>query len=100
MKKIKLPSLHTCILLDLVGMSSYLLPFAGEVFDFIWAPLSAIIFYFMFGKKAGVFGGMFSFIEELLPGFDIIPTFTIAWFIRKRKLSAERSLSHKQTAVA
>lgn len=29
---------------------------------------------------------MFSFIEEILPGLDIIPTFTIAWFIRKREL--------------
>ena len=28
-------------------------------------------------------GGIFSFIEELFPGVDLIPTFTIAWLIRK-----------------
>jgi hypothetical protein len=69
-------------------MSSYLLPFIGETGDFIWAPVSAIIFYFLFGKKNfGILGGVFSFIEEILPGFDFIPTFTIAWLVRKNEIS-------------
>jgi hypothetical protein len=69
-------------------MTSYLLPFIGEAEDFVWAPVSAIIFYFLFGKKNfGILGGVFSFIEELLPGFDFIPTFTIARLIRKKELS-------------
>ena len=44
----------------------------------------------MFGKKLGVFGGMFSFIEELIPGIDFIPTFSIAWYMRKKEMSEPR----------
>ncbi len=87
MKKNKLPSLTTCIILDLMGMASYLLPVLGETFDFIWAPISGIIFYFLFGmKKFGMVGGIVSIIEEISPGFDIIPTFTIAWIIKKNSI--------------
>ncbi len=80
--KRKLPSLKTCIVLDLIGCVSYIIPLFGP----IWAFLSGIIFYFLFGKKFGVLGGVFSFIEELFPGIDLIPTFTIAWFIRKNEM--------------
>jgi len=37
----------------------------------------------MFGKKFGALGSIFSFLEEISPGLDFIPTFTIAWFIKK-----------------
>ncbi len=86
MNKKSLPELSICIGLDAIGCASYLLPFLGEFTDVVWAPVSGIIFYNLFGKKLGLFGGVFSFIEELLPGFDIIPTFTIAWFMRKREM--------------
>jgi hypothetical protein len=80
--KRKLPSLKTCIILDLIGCFSYIiLPFGP-----IWAVISGIIFYFLFGRKFGLFGGIFSFIEELFPGIDFIPTFTIAWVIRKHEI--------------
>lgn len=86
MKKKILPNIYLCIFFDFIGMSSYLLPAIGETIDIVWAPLSAIIFYFLFGKsKFGILGGLFSFLEEISPGLDIIPTFTIAWFIRKRE---------------
>ncbi|MGH2647790.1 MAG: hypothetical protein ACRDE8_09500 [Ginsengibacter sp.] len=86
--KRKLPSLKTCIIFDVVGCLSYIvLPFGP-----IWAVISGIIFYFLFRKKFGFFGGIFSFIEELFPGIDFIPTFTIAWFIRKYQ--AEKFVSH------
>jgi hypothetical protein len=71
-------------------MSSYLLPGIGESEDIVWAPLSAVIFYFLFGKKKlGFFGAAFSFLEEITPGLDFIPTFTIAWFLTNRKLKIE-----------
>jgi hypothetical protein len=50
------------------------------------APVSGIIFYFLFGRKRfGMLGGILSFLEEISPGLDFIPTFTIAWFIRKHE---------------
>jgi len=82
-----LPSLSTCIFMDLIGFISYGIPFFGEVIDFVWAPVSAVIFIKLFGFKKGFFGGIFNFVEELLPGLDFIPTFTIVWFVHyfKRK---------------
>jgi hypothetical protein len=82
-----LPPLAFCVLMDLLGCASYLLPFFGEFFDLFWAPVSAIIYMKMFGGAKGIFGGVFNFLEELLPGLDIIPTFTITWFLLYQKRS-------------
>jgi hypothetical protein len=75
----KTPSLLACILMDVLGYATYSLPLIGELADLAWAPISALIFFRMFGGWKGAFGGLFSFAEELLPGMDFIPTFTIAW---------------------
>lgn len=86
----KQPSLALCILMDLVGYASFAVPVLGEVIDVAWAPISAAIFMRMFGGTKGLFGGIFNFVEELLPGLDFIPTFTITWFLsyyRKGKQS-------------
>ena len=93
MKKTFLPNLKTCIILDVIGCVSYIIPPLGP----IWAIISGIIFYFMFDKKFGVFGGIFSFVEELIPGIDFIPTFTIAWFMRKKEI--EKQASTKQLRI-
>ena len=34
------------------------------------------------GGVKGLFGGAFSFFDELMPGLDFIPTFTIAWVLQ------------------
>ena len=73
------PSLLFCIIMDVLGYATYAVPVAGELADIIWAPLSAIIFYKVFGGWKGAFGGIFNFVEEILPGTDFIPTFTITW---------------------
>jgi hypothetical protein len=82
--KQKVP-LSFCITMDLLGCASYFLPFLGEWFDIIWAPISAVIFYWKFGGKTALFGTIFNLIEELFPYTDFIPTFTLAYFWEKRK---------------
>ncbi len=82
----RLPSLTICILMDLVGMATYLIPGLGEWGDLIWAPVSGFVFYKLFGGRLGLIGGIFDFLEELLPFTDIIPSFTIAWYIRKKEI--------------
>lgn len=77
-----LPSLALCILMDFLGYASFGIPILGEFLDLIWAPISGIIYYKMFGGVKGLFGGAFAFLEELLPGTDIIPTFTITWLLQ------------------
>jgi hypothetical protein len=81
--------------MDLIGCASYAVPFLGEVIDLVWAPISALIFYFSFGGRTGFLGAIFDFTEEILPGTDFIPTFTIAWFlqnIQKKKAVQKKSI--------
>ena len=79
------PSLMLCIIFDLIGYASYSVPFLGEFADIIWAPISGLIFYRIFGGWKGAMGGLFNFIEELLPGTDFIPSFTIMWLLKNSK---------------
>lgn len=88
-KQQPMPSLLTCLLFDLIGYASYAVPFFGEFFDLVWAPVSAIIFWKLFGFRKGFFGGVFSFVEELMPGLDFIPTFTINWVLLYFKRNKE-----------
>jgi hypothetical protein len=83
MEKKYTPSLLVCVIMDLLGCASYAVPLFGEVSDVIWAPISAIIFYRMFGGTLGTFGGLFNFMEELFPGLDFIPTFTLSWVMQR-----------------
>ena len=68
--------------MDVIGYFTYAIPLLGEFADVIWAPISGIIFYITFGGWKGTFGGLFNFVEELLPGTDFIPSFTIMWFVQ------------------
>jgi len=90
------PSLIFCILMDLVGYATYAVPLLGEIGDIIWAPISSIIFMSTFGGWKGALGGIGNFIEEILPGTDFIPSFTIMWFIQnmqKKKAGTPARLS-------
>lgn len=84
---VKYGKLILCLLLDFVGYLSYVVPFFGEFTDVIWAPISAFLITRMFKGTIGKVGGVFAFIEEIIPGLDFIPTFTITWiyssFIKK-----------------
>lgn len=92
------PSLIFCIVMDILGYATYAIPFFGEIADIVWAPLSALIFFATFGGWKGALGGVGNFIEELLPGTDFIPTFTIMWFMQsyrqKRDVSSKAELTH------
>jgi len=81
----KQPSIFFCLLMDLVGYATYAVPFFGEFADLIWAPVSSLIFMNTFGGWRGVLGGFGNLIEELLPGTDFIPSFTIMWFINQAR---------------
>ncbi|MAJ31516.1 MAG: hypothetical protein CMC18_02525 [Flavobacteriaceae bacterium] len=67
------------ILFDAIGMLSYLIPFFGEFSDFIWAPVSGWIMSKMYSSKQGKMAAVSQTIEELIPGLDVIPTFTLMW---------------------
>ncbi len=77
----KYRKLAKCILLDAVGMASAVAPVVGPLLDTIWAPVAAAISYKMFGEKRGKYTALITFIEELLPVTDVVPSFTIFWFL-------------------
>ena len=60
------------IVFDLIGIITFI--------DIIWAPLSGYLMTKMYQGKSGKVAGIVAFIEELVPGLDIIPSFTIMWF--------------------
>jgi hypothetical protein len=84
-EKVFLPNIAICIIMDVIGMATYIFPVLGEFGDIVWAPVSAYIFYKLFGGRFGLTGGVLNFLEEIIPYTDIIPSFTIAWFIRKKQ---------------
>ena len=73
----KYKKLLNCMVLDAIGMASAALP----VIDVVWAPIAASISYRMFGEKRGKYTSVITFIEEILPVTDVIPSFTIFWFL-------------------
>ncbi|MEO6230124.1 MAG: hypothetical protein ABJB11_00810 [Ferruginibacter sp.] len=91
--KVTLPRIGLCIILDIIGMSSIFFPVVGEFSDLIWAPLSALIFNYLFGGRLGKIGGVLSFLEEIFPFTDILPSFTIAWFIRRYEFEKMRKMT-------
>ena len=77
------------VLMDGIGLESFIIPVLGEFFDVLWAPLSAYILYKMYGGIEGKIAGLIGFIEEAgIFGTDFIPTFTLTWiykYLIKRK---------------
>lgn len=75
----KFTVLLVSILLDAIGMLSYFFPGIGEATDVIWAPISGWLMTKLYKGKEGKIAGVITFIEEAIPGLDIIPTFTLMW---------------------
>lgn len=82
------------ILFDAVGMASFTLPFVGEFSDVVWAPVSALIMTRMYKGITGKVAGVVSIFEELTPGLDFVPTFTLTWvyqyYLKDALLKKER----------
>ena len=75
----KYKKLALSILLDVIGYVSFLIPGIGEFTDIVWAPFSAYLMTKLYKGKKGKIAAAVSFIEEAIPGLDIIPTFTLMW---------------------
>nr|BFF40890.1 hypothetical protein BACY1_26950 [Tenacibaculum mesophilum] len=78
-KEKKYQKLALSLLFDAIGYVSYLIPGLGELSDIVWAPASAYIMTKMYKGNKGKVAGAIAFIEEAMPGLDVLPTFTLMW---------------------
>jgi hypothetical protein len=70
------------IVFDGIGMLSCSIPLVGEFSDVVWAPVSGFLMMWMYKGTMGKIAGTFSFLEEMLPFTDVIPSFTLAWIYK------------------
>jgi len=67
------------LLFDGIGMLSFTIIGVGEFADVIWAPIAGLLMAKMYKGASGKVAGVFTFLEELLPFTDLIPSFTMMW---------------------
>lgn len=79
LKDEKYKNLLLSLVFDGIGMLSFTLPFIGEFSDVVWAPLAGWLMTRLYKGKIGKAAGVFTFLEELIPGMDVVPSFTIMW---------------------
>ncbi|SHG72607.1 hypothetical protein SAMN05444483_1251 [Salegentibacter echinorum] len=65
---------------DALGMLTMAIPFAGPFLDLLWAPYAAKKMREMYPGKKGKLASIIVFLEEILPGTDVIPSFTLMYF--------------------
>jgi len=91
----KFKLLALSLLIDGLGIvtSSYIIPVLGDFGDIVWAPFAGWLMTRMYKGNIGKAAGIFTLIEEAIPGLDIIPTFTIMWIythvFKKQKTTEE-----------
>lgn len=78
-KEYKYQKLFLSLVIDAIGYISFLIPGLGEVSDVVWAPVSAYLMTKMYKGNKGKIAAAVAFIEEAMPGLDVIPTFTLMW---------------------
>lgn len=64
---------------DLAGMATVAIPVVGPFLDLFWAPYAAKKMRDMYPGRKGKLASVLVFLEEILPGTDIIPTFTLMY---------------------
>ena len=66
-----------CLAIDMIRIFHYLFDIFPSALMMLWAPISAVLNYNLFGN---LFLSGFAVVEEFLPMLDILPTATLAWF--------------------
>jgi hypothetical protein len=67
------------LLFDAIGMMSFTVPGIGEFADIIWAPIAAFLMTRMYKGRVGKVASVLTFLEEIIPFTDIIPSFALTW---------------------
>jgi hypothetical protein len=92
MKNLKNKLFVKGLVYDAIGMATYAIPLVGPFLDLLWAPYAAKLMSEMYPGRKGKIASVLVFIEEILPGTDVIPTFTLMWlytFVWKKESSGK-----------
>jgi hypothetical protein len=73
--------LGVSLFIDALGSASYLVPVVGEVTDLGWAPLQTILIMALYDTTTPHLKYV-SFVEEILPFTDFVPSATIGWAVQ------------------
>jgi hypothetical protein len=79
MNNSKYKLLRKGLLYDAIGMITFAIPLIGPFLDLLWAPYAAKKMSEIYKGTEGKIASVLVFVEELLPGTDFIPTFTLMW---------------------
>jgi hypothetical protein len=79
MQRNKYKLLRNGLIMDAIGVATMFVPVAGFVIDLIWAPFAAKKMQDWYDGPSGKVASVVVFLEEILPGLDVIPTFTLMW---------------------
>jgi hypothetical protein len=79
MQNKKYSYLKKSLLYDAIGMATMFIPVIGTVIDLLWAPYAAKKMTDMYSGNKGKIAALIVFFEELIPGLDFVPTFTLMW---------------------
>ncbi|PJJ08841.1 hypothetical protein CLU83_2146 [Flavobacterium sp. 1] len=77
--KQKIIKLLLGLFFDAIGMVSFVIPGIGEFSDVVWAPLAGFLMTKMYKGRVGKVAGILTFVEEIFPFTDVIPSFTLTW---------------------
>ncbi|PQB04483.1 hypothetical protein [Aureitalea marina] len=79
MQENKYRLLRNGLIMDAIGVATMFIPVGGMVIDLFWAPFAAKKMNDWYSGTSGKIASMVVFLEEILPGLDVIPTFTLMW---------------------
>ena len=83
-------------------MATLLVPFWGNIVDLVWAPYAASQMNKMYRGTTGKIAAVIVFLEEILPGLDVIPTFTLMWLYtfvwKKNVLDDSETIVNKKSS--
>ena len=98
-KRVKHLKLGASVVMDLLGMATFLIPGVAELADLVWAPVAAIVHFLLYRSWPGAAGGLVTFVEEILPVSDWVPSFTLNWifhYMIREKKTLRRFLKRRQ----
>ncbi|PKB15481.1 hypothetical protein [Flavobacterium sp. 5] len=78
-QKQKVTKLLLGLVFDAIGMISFVIPGIGEFSDVVWAPFAGFLITKMYKGRVGKVAGILTFLEEIIPFTDVIPSFTLTW---------------------